>query len=114
MPNYAINCSQSVRESSTLGANKNSINAHDFDGAVDGIPGGVFWDYVESSCDVCPPEDTGSIDACKDSCLPHLYNDCSPSAQKSNLLFGCVSTATVLKNAFVIVQVFMKLSSCVR
>jgi len=42
-----------------------------------------------------------------DWCLPHIYDDCSPTsnARGSNLLFGCVSAATVLKNAFVLVQV---------
>jgi len=42
-----------------------------------------------------------------DWCLPHIYDDCSPTSnpRASNLLFGCVSAATVLKNAFVLVQV---------
>ena len=42
-----------------------------------------------------------------DWCLPHIYDDCSPTSNPrgSNLLFGCVSAVTVLKNAFVLVQV---------
>lgn len=64
---------------------------------------GVFFDYLECSSESYPSEENS--DVYKDWCLPHIYDDCSPSAQKSNLLFGCVSAATVLKNAFVLVQV---------
>jgi hypothetical protein len=45
-----------------------------------------------------PDSDAGMTDWC----LPHFVDDCP---QRSNLLFGCLSTANgVLKNAFVIVQ----------
>ena len=37
------------------------------------------------------------------SCLPHFQNDCN--RQGSNLLFGCLSVANILCNAFVLVQV---------
>jgi len=38
---------------------------------------------------------------------PHVHSTRSPTStpRASNLLFGCVSAATVLKNAFVLVQV---------
>lgn len=66
---------------------------------------GVFWDYVESGSEA---QMSIESEAYNDWCLPHIYDDCSPSTtprMTSNLLFGCVSAATVLKNAFVLVQV---------
>ena len=64
----------------------------------------MFWDYVETSSEAQISVDS---DMYNDWCLPHFYDDCSPTStpRASNLLFGCVSAATVLKNAFVLVQV---------
>jgi len=64
----------------------------------------VWWDYVETSSMGQMSVDS---EVYNDWCLPHIYDDCSPTsnARGSNLLFGCVSAATVLKNAFVLVQV---------
>ena len=60
-------------------------------------------DDVETSSEAQMSVDS---DAYNDWCLPHIYDDCSPTNPRtSNLLFGCVSAATVLKNAFVLVQV---------
>jgi len=68
------------------------------------VTGGVFWDYVETASEA---QMSVESDAYNDWCLPHFYDDCSPTStpRAANLLFGCVSAATVLKNAFVLVQV---------
>jgi len=64
----------------------------------------VTWYYVETSSVAQMSMDS---EVYNDWCLPHFYDDCSPTSnpRASNLLFGCVSAATVLKNAFVLVQV---------
>ena len=61
-----------------------------------------IWEYFEGDL-VLPPE----YAAVEESLAPYMLDqdDCVDSTRVANLLFGCLSAANGLKNAFVLVQI---------
>ena len=67
-----------------------------------------IWEYFEGDL-ALPPEYVAtmqeSLAPCMAATAAHDHDDCVDSTRVANLLFGCLSVANGLKNAFVLVQI---------